>query len=79
MVDPRWTAETVAPMVEAILRAFGPERTMWGSNVPVESLARPLAHVVRDTRAARRLAGCDDAAGRAVMADAARRFYRLAA
>ena len=79
MVDPRWTAETVAPMVEAILRAFGPERTMWGSNVPVESLARPLAHVVRDTRAALRLAGCDDAAERAVMADAARRFYRLAA
>lgn len=34
-----WTEEDLRPYVEAVLEAFGPERTMWGSDWPVCLLA----------------------------------------
>ncbi len=38
MFDPHWTQASLAPLVEAVLEAFGPARTMWGSNFPVDKL-----------------------------------------
>ena len=38
MFEPRWTAESMAPVIDGILELFGPERTMWGSNFPVDKL-----------------------------------------
>lgn len=40
MFNPAWTADSLAPLVEAVLAAFGPTRTMWGSNFPVDGLYR---------------------------------------
>lgn len=33
--EPGWTVEDLAPYVEHVLRVFGPERVMWGSDWPV--------------------------------------------
>ena len=33
--DPRWTAATIIPFLDAALAAFGPRRLMFGSNWPV--------------------------------------------
>lgn len=40
MFDPQWTLETLKPVVLTVLETFGPERTMWGSNFPVDKLYR---------------------------------------
>ncbi|MEO6206420.1 MAG: amidohydrolase family protein [Candidatus Limnocylindrales bacterium] len=36
MADHRWTIDSIRPYVEACLELFGPERTMFGSNWPVD-------------------------------------------
>ncbi|NDV00084.1 amidohydrolase family protein [Pseudoroseicyclus tamaricis] len=36
---PGWTAETLRPVFEHVLAAFGPDRLMWGSDWPVLELA----------------------------------------
>ena len=38
MFDHRWTNQTVAPLINTCLDQFGPERCMFGSNFPVDSL-----------------------------------------
>lgn len=38
MFDHNWTTERFAPIVEACLEQFGPQRCMFGSNFPVDSL-----------------------------------------
>lgn len=46
MYDPTWAergAETIQLFVDHILEAFGPERTLFGSNFPVERIASPYA------------------------------------
>ena len=40
MFEPHWTAESVRPLIDTVLERFGPARVMWGSNFPVEKLAR---------------------------------------
>jgi predicted TIM-barrel fold metal-dependent hydrolase len=49
MFDPGWTRDSLAPIVEGVLDAFGPDRVMWGSNFPVDRLYRayrPLLETV---------------------------------
>ena len=44
MYDNGWDkfgAPAISPYIDGILMAFGPERVMWGSNFPVEKLAKP--------------------------------------
>ncbi|MEJ6394437.1 amidohydrolase family protein [Gymnodinialimonas sp. 2305UL16-5] len=44
MYDPDWAQKGVGaiqPYIDTILRAFGPDRVMWGSNYPVEKLSTP--------------------------------------
>jgi predicted TIM-barrel fold metal-dependent hydrolase len=38
MFDHDWTADSIRPIVEAVLEQFGPDRCMFGSNFPVDSL-----------------------------------------
>lgn len=38
MFDHTWTVETIRPIVDACLDLFGPDRCMFGSNFPVDSL-----------------------------------------
>ncbi len=46
MFDPNWTAVSLKPLVEGALEAFGPNRTMWGSNFPVDKLYRSYGEVL---------------------------------
>lgn len=72
MFNPAWTAATLAPVVAGVLAAFGPERTMWGSNFPVDRLYRGYRPML-ETMAAL----VPPAMHGAVFAGTARRFYRL--
>ena len=47
MFEHDWTAESVAPIVETCLDQFGPERCMFGSNFPVDSLYSDYLRIVR--------------------------------
>lgn len=40
---PNWTCETLRPVVEHLLAAFGPERLIWGSDWPVVTLRASYA------------------------------------
>lgn len=77
MFDSAWTARSIGPMVARLLDAFGPERVMWGSNFPVERLARPFADARDDVMEAVEAAGADGAEARAVMGGTAARFYAI--
>jgi predicted TIM-barrel fold metal-dependent hydrolase len=51
MFDSRWTRQSLQPLVEGVLEIFGSQRTMWGSNFPVDKLYReyrPLFETLRD-------------------------------
>lgn len=74
MFDPGWTADSIAAPVARILDAFGSERVMWGSNFPVEKLARGFDAALAATLDAVDRAGGDP---RAVFAGTALRIYRL--
>lgn len=76
MYDPDWSARSIAPMVETVLEAFGADRTMFGSNFPVDGLARGYDALLDAVRAAIDGAGADLDA---VMSGTARDAYRLAA
>ena len=39
MFDHNWTQSTVSPIVTTVMKQFGPERVMFGSNFPVDSLS----------------------------------------
>ena len=74
MFEAEWTADSMAPFIDHILEAFGPERTMWGSNFPVDKLFGPFDHAV-EAVAGRVPEGDRDAVFRAT----ATWFYRLSA
>ena len=46
MFEHDWTAGSVAPIVEVLLEQFGPERMMFGSNFPVDSLYSDYGTIV---------------------------------
>ncbi len=52
MFDANWSAESITPLVAQLLHHFGAERVMFGSNYPVEKLAKPYEDVLRDTHQA---------------------------
>jgi len=45
MFEHDWTEASLAPLVERVLDAFGPQRVMWGSNFPVDSLTSDYARL----------------------------------
>jgi len=46
MFDHDWTAESIAPIIEICLEQFGPDRCMFGSNFPVDSLYSDYATLI---------------------------------
>ena len=75
MFNPGWTAESIAPMVDHLISVFGPHRIMFGSNFPVEKLAKPYAAVLRETASAVAMTAPDALPN--VFRDTAALVYRL--
>ncbi len=63
------------PVIEETLTLFGPARSMFGSNFPIEKLWTPYADLVAATRAG--FAGLTREERHAVMYATAERVYRL--
>ena len=63
------------PVIEETLAIFGPQRCLYGSNFPIESLWTTYGEVIGTTRAA--LGGLAPAERRAVLHDNAARIYRI--
>lgn len=72
MFDHDWTAESIAPIVAGCLDQFGPDRLMFGSNFPVDSLSSDYATLVA---AYEDLLPTDAKA--AIFGKTAARFYQL--
>lgn len=71
-----WNAERLRDPVRFAVEAFGPERCMWGSNLPIEGLMCPA---IRQVEILSRILADIPAAGRAaVFGGTAARVYRLA-
>ena len=51
MYDMSWTGDSISPILRALFEEFGPERVMWGSNYPVEKLARSYPDMLFETAA----------------------------
>ena len=72
MFDPGWTVDSIRPIVNTCLELFGPDRCMFGSNFPVDSLSSDYATLVS---AYEKLIPQPYQAR--VFGETARRFYRL--
>ncbi len=73
----RCSIQHMRPIVLETVELFGPDRCLWGSNMPIESLwteYRTLAAAIRAT-----IAPLPEAARRAILHDTAARLYRIAA
>lgn len=75
MFEPGWTVDTVRPIVDGCLDLFGPDRCLFGSNFPVDSLSCSYADLY--ARHATLLAPLSATERAAVLGGTARRFYRL--
>jgi len=73
MFDHGWTVERFAPIVETCLEQFGPDRLMFGSNFPVDSLSSDYATLVGAYEEL-----IPDDAHQAVFGETAMSFYRMA-
>ena len=69
-----WGIETLKPYAEHLIKSFGPERLMWGSDWPVLELAGTYSSWYQ---AARTLVG-DVPAAEAIFGTTAAKFYRIA-
>ncbi len=68
-------AAALKPWVEAAIEAFGPERSMFESNFPVDKVS--CSYAVLWNAFKRLAAGCSPAEKTALFSGTARRFYRL--
>jgi len=71
----RATLADIAPIVRETVDLFGPQRCMWGSNFPIESLWTDYATVIGNIHQA--LAGFAPSDRRKILAETAARLYRL--
>jgi predicted TIM-barrel fold metal-dependent hydrolase len=72
----RWTPESNGWIVRTAIALFGADRTMFGSNFPVDSLCATFTEIVDGFKAI--LAPLPRAEQQAFFCDTARRVYRLA-
>lgn len=72
---PGWSADTLRPVFDHVLRAFGPERLMWGSDWPVLELAGTYADWLQVAQTL--CAALSDADRAQVFGQTAARFYDL--
>jgi len=75
MRDPAWTVESIRPWVLECIEAFGPERTVFATNWPVDSLFSTYGDVVRAYRTILSEFSAPEQA--AMLADNAERIFRL--
>ena len=75
MFNPQWQAEDLRPLILEVIDTFGPERTMFGSNFPVDKLYNTYDALwgSYDTITA----GFSDAERRQLFVETASRFYPL--
>ncbi|MCT9008253.1 amidohydrolase family protein [Streptomyces rhizosphaerihabitans] len=72
--DPaRWTPDDLRPYADTVLEAFGPDRTMFGSDWPVCTLAATYGQVVRT--AEELTSGLDESERHSVFTGTATRVY----
>jgi predicted TIM-barrel fold metal-dependent hydrolase len=75
--DPaKWTLDDIRPYVEHTIACFGWDRVVWGSDWPVSTISASLSTWVAATRAL--IEGCSADERRKLLADNARRIWRLA-
>ncbi len=72
MFEPEWKDSDFRPIIESCLAAFGPQRCMFGSNFPVDSLYSNYARLFAAHQAC-----VPKEAHASVFHDTASRFYRL--
>jgi len=75
MFDHDWTLDSIRPIVESCIEIFGAERSMFGSNFPVDKLHASYARVWGAFEAITASLGEDDQAR--LFGETAREFYRL--
>jgi len=73
-----WTAASLRPYVAHVLKAFGPDRVMWGSDWPVLNLAGDYAGWHATAQALVADITGSEAASALIFGGTAERFYRLA-
>lgn len=75
MFDHDWTVDSIRPIVEACIETFGPRRSMFGSNFPVDKLHAGYADVWKAYEMITSSFSDDDQ--RLLFGDNARRFYAI--
>ena len=75
MTDPQWTEQSLRPIVETVIAAFGVERCMFGSNFPIDRLYAPYSRYMEVYRSL--TAGFSAAARDALFWRTAARAYRI--
>lgn len=75
MVDHKWTVESIRPYILTMIDIFGPDRAMFGSNFPVDSLYSTFEELFDAYDVVTR--DFSDAERGMLFAGAAERFYRI--
>jgi predicted TIM-barrel fold metal-dependent hydrolase len=75
MVDHHWTVESIRPFVQYLIDTFGPDRCVFGSNFPTDSLYRTLRDSWADYHAV--ISGYSESEKRKLLSENATRVYRL--
>lgn len=75
MFETGWNARSILPLVRHVGEVFGPSRTLFGSNFPVDKLMRTYEAMLADLWGMH--AGYDEAVRSAVFHDNAARLYRM--
>jgi len=72
---PAWTFADTGPLLGRVIEAFGPDRVMVGTNLPVDRLFAPGRTILGAVAAL--TAGLSEAEKRAVLSGTAERVYRI--
>ncbi len=75
MFDHDWTVDSIRPIVETCIELFGAERSMFGSNFPVDKLHASYADVFTAFEVI--AAGLSEAEQAMLFSDTAKSFYRI--
>jgi len=77
MFDPLWTGDSIYPVFDIILEAFGSSRVLFGSNYPVDKLMRPYDFIVDELINCCQRIGLHEDGIEKIFSSNARDFYRF--